>query len=87
VQRAHIKLKKSGAGFEIFSKSGIDLTNDRMGIHRALRDSLELDTAGCQIKKRCILEGELLVWNDDNGWDVDVFLSIASASFLLLRST
>ncbi|KAJ4176423.1 hypothetical protein NW767_015447 [Fusarium falciforme] len=38
-----------------------------MGIHRALRDGLELDTAGCQIKKRCILEGELLVWNDDNG--------------------
>ncbi|KAH7124368.1 hypothetical protein EDB81DRAFT_861053 [Dactylonectria macrodidyma] len=36
-----------------------------MGIHRALRNCLELDTAGCKIKKRCILEGELLVWNDD----------------------
>ncbi|KAH7110442.1 hypothetical protein EDB81DRAFT_926955 [Dactylonectria macrodidyma] len=35
------------------------------GIHWALRDSLELDIAGCKIKKRCILEGELLVWNDD----------------------
>ncbi|KAH7124304.1 hypothetical protein EDB81DRAFT_912433 [Dactylonectria macrodidyma] len=63
----HIDLKKSGAGIKIFSKSGRDSTSDRMGIHRALRDSLELDTAGCKIKKRCILEGELLVSNDDDG--------------------
>ncbi|KAH7109337.1 hypothetical protein EDB81DRAFT_769177 [Dactylonectria macrodidyma] len=61
----HIDLNKSGAAIKIFSKSGRDSTSDRMGIHRALRDSLELDTAGCKIKKRCILEGELLVWNDD----------------------
>ncbi|KAH7115401.1 ATP dependent DNA ligase domain protein [Dactylonectria estremocensis] len=61
----HIDLNKSGAGIKIFSKSGRDSTSDRMGIHRALRDSLELDTAGCKIKKRCILEGELLVWNED----------------------
>ncbi|KAH6883508.1 hypothetical protein B0T10DRAFT_580496 [Thelonectria olida] len=61
----HIDLNKSGAGINIFSKSGRDSTSDRIGIHRALRDSLELDTAGCKIKKRCILEGELLVWNDD----------------------
>ncbi|KAH7117213.1 hypothetical protein B0J13DRAFT_652792 [Dactylonectria estremocensis] len=63
----HIDLNKSGADIKIFSKSGRDSTSDRMGIHRALRDSLELDTAGCKIKKRCILEGELLVWNDDDG--------------------
>ncbi|KAH6881050.1 hypothetical protein B0T10DRAFT_580829 [Thelonectria olida] len=63
----HIDLNKCGAGIKIFSKSGRDSTSDRIGIHRALRDSLELDTAGCKIKKRCILEGELLVWNDDNG--------------------
>ncbi|KAH7114682.1 hypothetical protein EDB81DRAFT_873452 [Dactylonectria macrodidyma] len=61
----HIDLNKSGAAIKIFSKSGRDSTSDRMGIHRALRDSLELDAAGCKIKKRCILEGELLVWNDD----------------------
>ncbi|KAJ4178496.1 hypothetical protein NW767_014849 [Fusarium falciforme] len=63
----HIDLNKSGSGIKIFSKSGRDSTSDRMGIHRALRDGLELDTAGCQIKKRCILEGEVRVWNDDNG--------------------
>ncbi|KAH7146057.1 hypothetical protein EDB81DRAFT_651069, partial [Dactylonectria macrodidyma] len=61
----HIDLSKSGADIKIFSKSGRDLTSDCIGIHRALRDSLELYTAGCKIKKRCILEGELLVWNDD----------------------
>jgi DNA ligase 4 len=31
------------------------------------RDSLELGTVRCKIKKQCILEGELLVWNDDDG--------------------
>ncbi|KAH7125058.1 hypothetical protein B0J13DRAFT_647263, partial [Dactylonectria estremocensis] len=61
----HIDLNNSGADIKIFSKSGRDSTSDRMGIHRALWDSLELDTAGCKFKKRCILEGELLVWNDD----------------------
>ncbi|KAH7124509.1 hypothetical protein EDB81DRAFT_911299 [Dactylonectria macrodidyma] len=63
----HIGLNKSGASIKIFSKSGRDSTSDRIGIHQALRDSLELNAAGCKIKKRCILEGELLVWNDHNG--------------------
>lgn len=63
----HTDLNKSGSGIKIFSKSGRDSTSDRMGIHRALRDGFELDTAGCKIKKRCILKGELLVCNDDNG--------------------
>ncbi|KAH7141583.1 hypothetical protein B0J13DRAFT_557075, partial [Dactylonectria estremocensis] len=55
------------SAIKIFSKSGRDSTNDCMGIHRALWNSLELDIAGCKVKKRCILEGELLVWNDDDG--------------------
>ncbi|KFA48997.1 hypothetical protein S40293_09786 [Stachybotrys chartarum IBT 40293] len=63
----HIDLNRPRAGIKIFSKSGRDSTSDRVGIHRALRDSLEIGTAGCKIKKRCILEGELLVWNDDKG--------------------
>ncbi|KEY71888.1 hypothetical protein S7711_09756 [Stachybotrys chartarum IBT 7711] len=60
-------ISKSGACIKIFSKSGRDSTSDRIGIHRVLRDSLELDTSGCKIKKQCILEGELLVWNNDDG--------------------
>jgi DNA ligase-4 len=63
--QVHIDLSNADACIKIFSKSGRDSTNDRIGIHRALRDSLELDTPGCKIKKQCILEGELLVWNDD----------------------
>ncbi|KFA53720.1 hypothetical protein S40293_09645 [Stachybotrys chartarum IBT 40293] len=63
----HINLNESGAFIRIFSKSGRDSTNDRIGIHRPLRDSLGLDTAECKIKKQCILEGELLVWNDGHG--------------------
>ncbi|KAG7130939.1 DNA ligase 4 like protein [Verticillium longisporum] len=64
--QVHIDLTESGAGIKIFSKSGRDSTNDRVGIHQALRDSLELDTTSGKIKKRCILEGELLVWNDND---------------------
>ncbi|KAH7146675.1 hypothetical protein B0J13DRAFT_524433 [Dactylonectria estremocensis] len=63
----YIGLNKSEAAIKIFSKSGRDSTSDRIGIHLALWNSLELSIAGCKIKKRCILEGELLVWNDDDG--------------------
>ncbi|KAJ6436555.1 DNA ligase 4 [Purpureocillium lavendulum] len=61
----HVDLSNRESGIKIFSKGGRDSTRDRMGLHRALRESLRLGTAGCAIKKQCILEGELLVWNDD----------------------
>ncbi|GIK01961.1 hypothetical protein Aspvir_006004 [Aspergillus viridinutans] len=57
----------SGADIHIFSKSGRDSIGDRAGIHQAVRDSLQLGTTGCGIEKRCILEGELLVWNSEVG--------------------
>ncbi|KFA53376.1 hypothetical protein S40293_09397 [Stachybotrys chartarum IBT 40293] len=63
----HIDLNESGTCIKVFSKSGRDSTNDRTGIHRPLWDSLGLNTTECKIKKQCILEGELLVWNDDHG--------------------
>jgi DNA ligase-4 len=62
----HINLSRASDSIKIFSKSGKDSTIDRIGLHRALRDSLELDTADCGIKRLCILEGELLVWTDDD---------------------
>ncbi|KEY73852.1 hypothetical protein S7711_10132, partial [Stachybotrys chartarum IBT 7711] len=62
----HVDLNESGACIKIFSKSGRDSTNDRIGVHLPLRDSLGLNTIECKIKKQCILEGELLVWNDDH---------------------
>jgi DNA ligase-4 len=63
----HVALNESGTCIKIFSKSGRDSTIDRIGIHRPLRDSLGLNTIDCKIRKQCILEGELLVWNDDYG--------------------
>lgn len=60
----HIDLSEmEGARIKIFSKSGKDSTTDREGLHRAIEDSLLLDDVKCPIKKNCILEGELLVWN------------------------
>lgn len=60
----HIDLSKGRNCIKIFSKSGRDSTDNYIGLHSVLRDSLMLETAECKIKKQCILEGELLVWND-----------------------
>jgi DNA ligase 4 len=62
--QVHIDLSKGRDYVKIFSKSGKDSTNDRIGLHRALLGSLRLGRDDCQIKRKCILEGELLVWND-----------------------
>ncbi|KAH8800850.1 hypothetical protein F5884DRAFT_838055 [Xylogone sp. PMI_703] len=61
----HIDLSKANY-IQIFSKSGKDSTSDRRGLHHLLRDCLALNEACSKIKKQCILEGELLVWNDDD---------------------
>jgi DNA ligase-4 len=60
----YIDRNKPEGCIQIFSKSGKDSTNDRIELHHVLRESLELDRVGCKIKKQCILEGELLIWND-----------------------
>ena len=61
----HIDLNNPRHWIKIFSKSGKDSTNDRIELYRPLRDSMKLDTIDCKIKRQCILEGELLVWNDN----------------------
>jgi DNA ligase-4 len=60
----YINLTKIRDWIKIFSKSGKNSTNDRIGFYRPLRDSLKLDTVKCKIKRQCILEGELFIWND-----------------------
>ncbi|KAL4781100.1 hypothetical protein BJX76DRAFT_363878 [Aspergillus varians] len=60
----HIDLLKHSGDIQIFSKSGKDSTSDRAGIHQAVRESLRIGKEGCRLKRRCILEGELLVWSD-----------------------
>lgn len=62
--QVHIDLGENKSCIKIFSKSGKDSTNDRIGLHGVLRESLKLGTTHCPIEKQCILEGELLVWND-----------------------
>jgi len=62
--QVHINLSAGDDCIKIFSKSGRDSTSDRIGLHEALKASLRLGEVDCVIKKCCILEGELLVWND-----------------------
>lgn len=60
----HIDLSKGDQCIQIFSKSGKDSTEDRRGLHGTLRKCLRIGEVGCEIKNRCILTGELVVWSD-----------------------
>lgn len=60
----HIDLSQHQNPIQIFSKSGKDSTMDRSGIHQVLRQSLRIGSPNCKFSRRCILEGELLVWSD-----------------------
>lgn len=60
----HIDLSKGPDCIRIFSKSGKDSTSDRTKLHDAIQSSLGLGTSWCKFNKRCILEGELVVWSD-----------------------
>ncbi|KAL3463624.1 hypothetical protein BJX64DRAFT_256612, partial [Aspergillus heterothallicus] len=61
----HIDLTKYPNSIQIFSKSGKDSTADRAGVHQAIKDSLKIGQPECKFAQRCILEGELLVWNEE----------------------
>lgn len=61
----HIDLNKPRYWIKIFSKSGKGSTSDRIQLHHPLQDNMKLDTVDCKIKRQYILEGELLVWNND----------------------
>ncbi|KAF9891477.1 hypothetical protein FE257_003943 [Aspergillus nanangensis] len=63
----HIDATKSPASIQIFSKSGKDSSSDRAGINQVIRDSLGIGKPGCKFSRRCILEGEILVWGDKHG--------------------
>ncbi|MCJ1395352.1 hypothetical protein MMC18_008236 [Xylographa bjoerkii] len=59
----HVDLGKSGNEIQIFSKSRKDSTKDRRGLHETIKKCLRIGEDHCQIKQKCILEGELLVWS------------------------
>lgn len=60
----HIDLAKGEDCIQIFSKSGKDSTEDRRGVHQAIKDGLRIGRDDCKISGKCILEGELLVYSD-----------------------
>ncbi|KAH8430677.1 ATP dependent DNA ligase domain protein [Aspergillus melleus] len=60
----HIDLSRPHDPIQIFSKSGKDSTEDRAGIQEVLKDSLRMKTPDCKFSRRCIVEGELVVWSD-----------------------
>ncbi|KAL8649345.1 MAG: hypothetical protein Q9210_004454 [Variospora velana] len=61
----HINLAKSHDNrVQIFSKSGKDSTVDRKGLHEAIRQSLRIGKRDCQFTRQCILEGEMVVYNE-----------------------
>jgi DNA ligase-4 len=61
----HIDMTKGSNCIQIFSKSGKDSTRDRAALHDAIRRSLHIGRTSCLIKQGCILEGELLVYDDN----------------------
>lgn len=60
----HIDLSKGEDCIQIFSKSGKDSTEDRKGVHQAIKDGLRVGQPECRFKEKCIFEGELLVYSD-----------------------
>ncbi|KAK3308766.1 uncharacterized protein B0T15DRAFT_483355 [Chaetomium strumarium] len=60
----HVDLSKGYDCIQIFSKSGKDSTRGRIALHDSIRKSLQLGTPACALKIGCILEGELVVWDD-----------------------
>ncbi|KAK0655425.1 hypothetical protein B0T16DRAFT_287021, partial [Cercophora newfieldiana] len=61
----HIDLSKKHDCIQIFSKSGKDSTRDREALHKSIRESLQIGKPSCAFTKSCILEGELVVYSDE----------------------
>ncbi|KAJ5837073.1 DNA ligase ATP-dependent N-terminal [Penicillium robsamsonii] len=62
----HIDLSNKYTPIQIFSKSGKDSTADKDKIIPVIEESLRTGLPECKFARRCIVEGELLVWNDQN---------------------
>ncbi|KAJ5104378.1 hypothetical protein NUU61_001725 [Penicillium alfredii] len=62
--QVHVDLSNRNTPIQIFSKSGKDSTADRLGIIPVVEESLQIRSPQCKFMRRCIVEGELLVWSD-----------------------
>ena len=67
----HVDLTDTENPVRIFSKSGKDSTDDRSGIFPTLEESLQMGSDQCRFSRRCILEGELVVWSEKRGGIAD----------------
>ncbi|KAI1072833.1 hypothetical protein LB507_002954 [Fusarium sp. FIESC RH6] len=63
----HIDPSKGDRCLQIFSKSGKDSTEDRVALHGTILESLRIGQPDTRVKKACILEGELVVYDDSQG--------------------
>lgn len=60
----HVDPSKGDQCLQIFSKSGKDSTEDRAALHEIILESLKIGQPDARVKKACILEGELVVYDD-----------------------
>ena len=60
----HVDLERKYGVFQIFSKSGKDSTEDRKHVIPALEDGLRIGDTNRKFARKCIIEGELVVWSD-----------------------
>ncbi|UNI18815.1 DNA ligase (ATP) [Purpureocillium takamizusanense] len=63
----HVDATRDPPRIQIFSKSGKDSTEDRQGLRGAISKSLRLGMPASNVRKNCILEGELVVYSDLEG--------------------
>ena len=64
--QVHVDLSRGRDCIQIFAKSGKDATEDRGGLHNCIRQSLRIGSPDCRFKQKCILEGEMVVYNEKN---------------------
>ena len=63
--QVHVDIERGDKWIQIFSKSGKDSTCDRFKLHEDVRKTLRIGQDDCTISRKCILEGEMVVWDDE----------------------
>ncbi|KAL8672914.1 MAG: hypothetical protein Q9168_002640 [Polycauliona sp. 1 TL-2023] len=67
----HIDLANEQNCIRIFSKSGKESTQDRQRLHKSIKQSLRIGKPDCGFKSKCIVEGEMVVYSDQEGRIMD----------------
>ncbi|KAI4107035.1 MAG: hypothetical protein LQ339_002731 [Xanthoria mediterranea] len=67
----HIDLTKGDDCIRIFSKSGKESTKDRQRLHKSIKQSLRVGEPDCCFKSKCIVEGEMVVYSEQEGRIMD----------------